>query len=126
MQSMNDLRVAVARADEVLGCAFTQCRHKPQRDGLPGRCQCGMIDVSANVLEAVYRAAKAVVEEQVIPVRGLEFATLEPYLNREVEFMGVRGTITDVKYARDASGERHSMRFGPAESNEPGQDGSEK
>jgi len=59
--AISDLRAAVARADEVLGCAFTQCRYKPQRDGSPGRCQCGAIDVSANALGAVYRAAKALV-----------------------------------------------------------------
>jgi hypothetical protein len=141
MRKTDDLRAAVSRADEVLGCAFTQCRYKPYRDGLPGRCQCGVIDVSANALEAVYKAAKAAVEEadirrmvdgamilphdgdtrmfaeafdevcahvrnasdesepQIIPSLGLDLATLEPYLNRDVEFMGLRGTVRDLKMA---------------------------
>jgi hypothetical protein len=96
--ALSDLRAAVARADEVLGCGATECFfRKGERVAL---CECvnaTQCSAPAHALAALYKVAKAVVEEQSVPVRGLDLATLEPYLNREVEVMGVRGTIAEHK-----------------------------
>jgi len=136
----DDIRAAVARADEVLGCGKTECFFR--EGGHHGLCECvRAIPYSgpAYALAALYKAAKAVVEEadgkrladaamnverdgdptmfaeafeevcghvrnasdesepQIIPSLGLDFATLEPYLSRDVEFMGIRGSVTGLK-----------------------------
>jgi hypothetical protein len=34
---------------------------------------------------------------QIVPVRGLDYAAIEPHISRDVEFVGIRGTITEHK-----------------------------
>lgn len=58
---MNDLRAAVARADEVLGCAGT-CRFKtPTGQSTNGRCDCLERPRATMALAALYKATKALV-----------------------------------------------------------------
>lgn len=98
MTALSDLRAAVARADEVLGCGAMPCRFKATTGQTTnGRCVCLDHPRAGHVLAALYKAVKAAVEQQPVPVRGIDQATLEPYVNREVEFMCVRGTIKGLK-----------------------------
>lgn len=61
---MNDLRAAVARADDVLGCGAMPCRFKDTTGQTTnGRCVCLDHPRAGQALAALYKAAKAVVEE---------------------------------------------------------------
>jgi hypothetical protein len=63
MTALSDLRAAVARADDVLGCGKTECFFR--EGGHHGLCECvRAIPYSgpAYALAALYKAAKAVVE----------------------------------------------------------------
>lgn len=61
MTALSDLRAAVTRADEVLGCAGT-CRFKtPTGQTTNGRCDCHERPHATMVLAALYKAAKALV-----------------------------------------------------------------
>jgi hypothetical protein len=55
--ALSDLRAAVARADEVLGCGRIECLYCSVDDGLPGRCVCHA-RFGRDVMEALYKAAK--------------------------------------------------------------------
>ena len=64
MTALSDLRAAVARADEVLGCGAMPGRFKETTGQTTnGRCVCLDHPRAGHVLAAVYKAAKAAVEE---------------------------------------------------------------
>jgi hypothetical protein len=63
MSKTDDLRAAVARADEALGCGAMPCRFKVTTGQTTnGRCVCLDHPRAGQALAALYRAAKAAVE----------------------------------------------------------------